>query len=210
MDRRPRRRGIGTAGRSRTRSAARPSGDGPGAARTPAPRPRPEAATARSAAAATRRAARRSRPPRTGPATSKPTASTRRTGPRPRSPATRPAPPSPPGNGARPATPDPDHPIPPMPPRPEMISAGRRDVKHLLRTKCQACREPLHDRFPCSLRFARQRRSPAPPQRPRCKYAADLPRSLPVTGFTAPGEFPAKTGARRSRPRSTRFEPVQR
>ena len=31
-----------------------------------------------------------------------------------------------------------------MPPRPEMISAGRRDVKHLLRTKCQACREPLH------------------------------------------------------------------
>jgi hypothetical protein len=37
-----------------------------------------------------------------------------------------------------------------------------------------------------------------------------LPRSLPVAGFTTPAEFPTTTaaGARRSRPRSTRFEPV--
>jgi hypothetical protein len=46
------------------------------------------------------------------------------------------------------------------------------------------------ERFPCSLRFAHRRRSPALPQRPRREYAADLPRSLPFTSFTAPGSSP--------------------
>ena len=66
-------------------------------------------------------------------------------------------------------------------------------------------------RFPCSLRFAHRRRSPALPQRPRHGYAADLPRSLPVTSFTAPGSSPPQpsAGTRRSRPSSARFEPVR-
>jgi len=50
--------------------------------------------------------------------------------------------------------------------------------------------------------------------RPRHKYAADLPHGLPGSSCTPPEEFPALTnkqvtaGAHRSRPRSTRFEPV--
>ena len=66
-------------------------------------------------------------------------------------------------------------------------------------------------RFPCSLWFARRRRSPTMPLRPRCGYAADLPRSLPGSSCPPPREFPAhhaRTGARRFRPRSTRFEPA--
>jgi site-specific DNA recombinase len=35
------------------------------------------------------------------------------------------------------------------------------------------------ERFPCSLCFARRRRSPTMPLRYRCEYAADFPRSLP-------------------------------
>ena len=48
------------------------------------------------------------------------------------------------------------------------------------------------------------------PLRHRCEYAAALPRSLPGSSCPPPQEFPAhtRTGARRSRPRSTRFEPV--
>lgn len=30
-------------------------------------------------------------------------------------------------------------------PRAETITEGDIDVKHVLRTECQACREPLHD-----------------------------------------------------------------
>jgi hypothetical protein len=49
------------------------------------------------------------------------------------------------------------------------------------------------------------------PLRPRCGYAADLPRSLPGSSCLPPQEFPARhegASARRSRPRSARFEPV--
>ncbi len=66
-------------------------------------------------------------------------------------------------------------------------------------------------RFPCSLWFARRSRSPAMPLRHRCGYAAVLPRSLPGSSCPPPQEFPARhegAGARRSRPRSARFEPV--
>lgn len=66
-------------------------------------------------------------------------------------------------------------------------------------------------RFPCSLWFARSRRSPTLPLRPRRAYAADLQRGLPVTGFTIPGSSPTTRKllkTHRSRPRSTRFEPV--
>jgi hypothetical protein len=44
------------------------------------------------------------------------------------------------------------------------------------------------------------------PLRPRYEYAAVFPRSLPSSSCLPPREFPAtQTGARRSRPRSTRF-----
>jgi len=46
-------------------------------------------------------------------------------------------------------------------------------------------------RFPCSLPFARRRRSPAVSQRPRHGYAADLPRGLPARGEQHPPEVPA-------------------
>jgi hypothetical protein len=50
-----------------------------------------------------------------------------------------------------------------------------------------------------------------PPQQPRCEYAADLPRSLPVTGFTTPGSSPPPTtGTHCSRPASARLESVKR
>ncbi len=99
------------------------------------------------------------------------------------------------------------------PPRPGPIS-GRR---------AQPPARPHHEwsprtqrqdpeRFPCSLRFARRRRSPTVSPRPRHEYAADFPRGLPGSSCTPPQEFPTATiltvGARRSRPRSTRFEPV--
>jgi hypothetical protein len=67
------------------------------------------------------------------------------------------------------------------------------------------------ERFPCSLWFARSRRSPTLPLRPRRAYAADLQRGLPVTGFTIPGSSPTTRKlpkTHRSRPRSPRFEPV--
>jgi hypothetical protein len=41
-------------------------------------------------------------------------------------------------------------------------------------------------------RFARRRRSPTLPQQPRCEYAADVPRSLPVLGFTTPESSPPR------------------
>jgi hypothetical protein len=68
-------------------------------------------------------------------------------------------------------------------------------------------------RFPCSLWFARSRRSPTLPLRPRRAYAADLQRGLPVTGFTIPGSSPTTNthswqGTHRPRPTSTKFEPV--
>ena len=40
-------------------------------------------------------------------------------------------------------------------------------------------REPQPGRFPCSLSFARRRRSPAVSRRPRHRYAADFPCGLP-------------------------------
>jgi hypothetical protein len=47
------------------------------------------------------------------------------------------------------------------------------------------------------------------PLRHRCEYAAAFPRSLPGSSCLLPREFPANSaGARRSRPRSARFEPV--
>jgi hypothetical protein len=64
-------------------------------------------------------------------------------------------------------------------------------------------------RFPCSLRFAHRRRSPALPQRPRCKCAAGLPRSLPVTGFTTPGSSSLFTTAGRCAPRPAQIHQVR-
>ena len=45
-------------------------------------------------------------------------------------------------------------------------------------------------RFPCSLRFARRRRSPALSLRPRHGYAADLHRGLPADIHKPPGSSP--------------------
>jgi hypothetical protein len=66
-------------------------------------------------------------------------------------------------------------------------------------------------RFPCSLSFARRRRSPAVSQRPRHRYAADLPRGLPAHGSHRHARSSRRLitgGTRRARPRSARFEPV--
>jgi hypothetical protein len=66
-------------------------------------------------------------------------------------------------------------------------------------------------RFPCSLSFARRRRSPAVSQRHRHEYAADLPHGLPGLVKEPPREVPASElpgGTHRARPLSTRFEPV--
>jgi hypothetical protein len=46
-------------------------------------------------------------------------------------------------------------------------------------------------RFPCSLSFARRRRSPTLSLRPRHEYPAALPRSLPGSTCRPPQEFPA-------------------
>ena len=46
-------------------------------------------------------------------------------------------------------------------------------------------------RFPCSLSFARRRRSPAVSQRPRHEYAAVFPRGLPARGDHRPPVVPA-------------------
>jgi hypothetical protein len=66
-------------------------------------------------------------------------------------------------------------------------------------------------RFPRSLSFARRRRSPAVSQRPRHRYAADLPHGLPglikESSRKVPAEGPSGR-THRARPVSTRFEPV--
>src|SRR5919204_1510221 len=64
-------------------------------------------------------------------------------------------------------------------------------------------------RFPCSLRSARRRRSPALPLRHRHGSPAALHRGLPPDIHTPDQESPpTTTGTRRSRPVSTGFEPV--
>jgi len=45
-------------------------------------------------------------------------------------------------------------------------------------------------RFPCSLSFARRRRSPAVSQQPRHGYAADFPRGLPGLQIHTARKFP--------------------
>ena len=67
--------------------------------------------------------------------------------------------------------------------------------------------------FPCSLSFARRRRSPAVSQQPRQGYAPDLPPGLPERHLQTPPEVPAATahnGTHCARPVSTRFEPVSK
>ena len=66
-------------------------------------------------------------------------------------------------------------------------------------------------RFPRSLSFDRRIRSPAVSQRPRHRYAADLPHGLPGLVKEPSREVPAEGlsgGTHRARPLSARFEPV--
>ena len=58
----------------------------------------------------------------------------------------------------------------------------------------RAGRDP--GRFPCSLWFARRRRSPTMSLRHRHEYAADLPRGLPGRLMPTAREFPATTRRR--------------
>jgi len=62
-------------------------------------------------------------------------------------------------------------------------------------------------RFPCSLRFAQRRRSPALPLRHRHGYPAALHRGLPGRHPHACPEVPRpdRAGAHRARPLSARF-----
>src|SRR5216684_3333537 len=67
--------------------------------------------------------------------------------------------------------------------------------------------------FPCSLWFARRRRSPTVSQRPRHAYAAGFRRGLPDRQMkTSPGVLAASvySETHRVRPRSARFEPVSK
>ena len=92
------------------------------------------------------------------------------------------------------------------PPRPGPIG-GRCTQPHPPAGRGRAGQDP--GRFPCSLRFARRRRSPTVPLRHRCGYAAVLPRSLPGSTCPPPQEFPGlitQAGTRRIQPTSTRFE----